>query len=92
MGRIQTGLEAAGSEPGPACYQRGGRRPTITDADLLLGKIDPENFAGGAIHMSTVASETAILCGVGDRLKSAAIPDAFSISEVVDENIVNVAR
>ena len=53
MGRIQTGPESAGSEPGPACYQRGGTRPTITDADLVLGKIDADNFAGGAIRLST---------------------------------------
>ena len=51
MGRIQTGPESAGSEPGPACYQRGGERPAITDADLVLGKLDPDNFAGGAIKL-----------------------------------------
>ena len=44
MGRIRTGPESAGSEPGPACYQRGGTRPTITDADLVLGKIDRGQF------------------------------------------------
>jgi N-methylhydantoinase A len=51
MGRIQTGPESAGSEPGPACYGRGGKRPAITDPDLLLGKLDPDNFAGGAIKL-----------------------------------------
>ncbi|MDX8451071.1 hydantoinase/oxoprolinase family protein, partial [Mesorhizobium captivum] len=68
MGRIQTGPESAGSEPGPACYGRGGKRPAITDADLALGKLDPDNFAGGAIKLDTTASEQAILRDVGERL------------------------
>ena len=92
MGRIQTGPESAASEPGPACYQRGGLRPAITDADLVLGKIDPDNFAGGAIKLSTAVSEAAILRDVGDRLKLAATPAAFGICEVVDENMANAAR
>ncbi|MFD2105901.1 hydantoinase/oxoprolinase family protein [Tabrizicola soli] len=68
MGRIQTGPESAASEPGPACYQRGGERPAITDADLVLGKIDPENFAGGAIRLSVEKAKAAIAREVGDRL------------------------
>lgn len=92
MGRIQTGPESAASEPGPACYQRGGLRPAITDADLVLGKIDPDNFAGGAIRLSTAAAEAAILRDVGDRLKLGATPAAFGICEVVDENMANAAR
>ena len=46
MSQIRVGPESAGSEPGPACYGRGGLRPAVTDADLVLGKIDPDNFAG----------------------------------------------
>ncbi len=52
MGRIQVGPRSAGSEPGPACYQRGGEEPTVTDANLLLGRLDPDNFAGGDIRLS----------------------------------------
>ena len=92
MGRIQTGPESAGSEPGPACYGRGGTRPAITDADLTLGKIDPDNFAGGAIRLSTEAAETAIITHVGQRLALDAQAAAFGISEVVDENMANAAR
>lgn len=92
MGRIQAGPESAASEPGPACYQRGGLRPAITDADLVLGKIDPDNFAGGAIQLSLDAAKAAILRDVGDRLKLAATPAAFGICEVVDENMANAAR
>ena len=92
LGRIQTGPESAASEPGPACYQRGGERPAITDADLVLGKIDPENFAGGAIKLSTAKAQAAIARDVGDRLKLSAEAAAFGICEVVDENMANAAR
>lgn len=92
MGRIQTGPESAASEPGPACYQRGGLRPAITDADLVLGKIDPENFAGGAIRLSAAAAEGAIGREVGARLGLPVEAAAFGIAEVVDENMANAAR
>ena len=92
LGRIQTGPESAGSEPGPACYQRGGMRPAITDADLVLGKLDPDNFAGGAIRLSLDAARDAITRAVGDRLSLAAEAAAFGIVEVVDENMANAAR
>lgn len=92
MGRIQTGPESAGSEPGPACYGRGGERPAITDADLVLGKLDPDNFAGGAIRLDAGASGRAIMGGVGERLSLDATSAAFGICEVVDENMANAAR
>jgi N-methylhydantoinase A len=92
MGRIQTGPESAASEPGPACYQRGGARPAITDADLVLGKIDPDNFAGGAIRLSRPAAEAAIARDVGERLGLGVEAAAFGICEVVDENMANAAR
>lgn len=92
MGRIQTGPESAASEPGPACYQRGGRRPAITDADLVLAKLDPENFAGGAIRLSLERAEAAIAADVGERLGLTPQSAAFGVSEVVDENMANAAR
>jgi N-methylhydantoinase A len=92
LGRIQTGPESAGSEPGPACYGRGGARPAITDADLLLGKLDPENFAGGSIRLDTAASRQAVMRDVGERLSLDPMSTAFGICEVVDENMANAAR
>ncbi len=92
MGRIQTGPESAGSEPGPACYPQGGAHPAITDADLVLGKLDAENFAGGAIKLSAEAAGSAILRGVGAKLGLDVQAAAFGICEVVDENMANAAR
>lgn len=92
MGRIQTGPESAASEPGPACYQRGGTRPAITDADLILSKLDPDNFAGGAIRLSMADAARAIAADVGDRLGLSVQSAAFGICEVVDENMANAAR
>ncbi|PCH66084.1 MAG: methylhydantoinase, partial [Rhodobacteraceae bacterium] len=92
LGRIQTGPESAGSDPGPACYGRGGERPAITDADVILGKIDPDNFAGGAIRLDKDAAGAAITMGVGDALALAPLEAAFGICEVVDENMANAAR
>jgi N-methylhydantoinase A len=92
LGRVQTGPESAGSEPGPACYLRGGDRPTITDADVLLGKIDPKNFAGGAIRLSARAAAAAVGRDIGEKLALEPVAAAFGICEVVDENMANAAR
>ncbi|MBB4188468.1 N-methylhydantoinase A [Sinorhizobium terangae] len=92
MGRIQAGPESAASEPGPACYQRGGERPAITDADLVLGKLDPDNFAGGKIRLSVDKAKAAISRDVGERLSLGPQAAAFGIVEVVDENMANAAR
>jgi N-methylhydantoinase A len=92
MHQIRVGPESAGSEPGPACYQRGGTRPAVTDADLVLGRLDPDDFAGGTIPLSTDASGVAIVAAVGGPLGLDRMTAAFAISEVVDENMANAAR
>ena len=60
MRQIRVGPESAGSEPGPACYGRGGEKPAVTDADLVLGKLDADNFAGGSIQLDTASSAAAL--------------------------------
>ena len=90
--QIRVGPKSAGSEPGPACYGRHGTRPAVTDADLVLGKLDPENFAGGSIKLLPGASCTAIAEYVGKKLDMDAVEAAFGIAEVVDENMANAAR
>ncbi|MEZ5845049.1 MAG: hydantoinase/oxoprolinase family protein [Hyphomicrobiaceae bacterium] len=92
MGRIHVGPESAGSEPGPACYGRGGTRATVTDADLALGRIDPLNFAGGSIELDAAAAERALAAGIGGALGLDAIGSAYGLSEIVDENMANAAR
>jgi len=92
MRQIRVGPESAGSEPGPACYGRDGTRPAVTDADLVLGKLDPENFAGGSIKLHPDASKSALLGHVGETLDMDAVEAAFGVAEVVDENMANAAR
>lgn len=91
MRQIRVGPESAGSEPGPACYGRGGERPAVTDADLTLGKLDPDNFAGGSIKLHADASKKA-LGGLGAPLDMDAQTAAYGLAEVVDENMANAAR
>ncbi len=90
--QIRVGPESAGSEPGPACYGRGGARPAVTDADLVLGKLDPESFAGGSIQLHPDASRSALRDHIGDTLDMDAVEAAFGVAEVVDENMANAAR
>lgn len=92
LGRIQVGPRSAGSEPGPACYGKGGQEPTVTDANLLLGRLDPENFAGGAIPLSVAASETSVATRLAENLGMSASDAAFGVTEMVDENMANAAR
>ena len=59
-GGLRVGPESAGADPGPACYGRGGTRPTVTDANLVLGRIDPDTFAGGRMTLDTGAARDAV--------------------------------
>jgi len=92
MRQIRVGPESAGSEPGPACYGRGGDRPAVTDADLVLGKLDPDNFAGGSIALDIDDAEQALANSIGETLDMDAIEAAYGLVEVVDENMANAAR
>jgi N-methylhydantoinase A len=92
MRQIRVGPESAGSEPGPACYNRGGERPAVTDADLVLGKLDPDNFAGGTIKLDSDQSKMALQKTLGDVLEMDAQTAAYGLCEVVDENMANAAR
>lgn len=92
LGRVTVGPESCGSEPGPAAYGRGGVRPAVTDADLVLGKIDPDLFAGGKITLDLACAEAALLEHVGRPAGMDARASAIAIAEVVDENMSNAAR
>ena len=92
MNRIHVGPESAGSEPGPAAYGRGGEDATVTDADVVLGRIDPELFAGGAIGLDRGRAEEAVGGRVGAKLGLDARVAALGVSEMVDENMSGAAR
>ncbi len=92
MKRITVGPESAGSVPGPACYDQGGTRPTVTDADVVMGRIDPSVFAGGTVHLAPEKSKAAMQAEIGSKLNLSDALAAFGIAEVVDENMANAAR
>ena len=90
--RIVVGPDSAGSDPGPACYARGGAAPTVTDADVVLGRIDPARFAGGKIRLDSERAHQAVLTGIGSMLNMAAGEAARGIVEIVDETMASAAR
>jgi len=90
--RITVGPDSAGADPGPACYGRGGTGPTVTDADLLLGRIDPAGFSGGRMALDRAAAEGAMRREVAEPLDLAIELAALGVSEIVDENMANAAR
>jgi len=92
LGRIQVGPDSAGSEPGPACYGRGGTEPTVTDADVGLGRIDPALFGQGAVRFDADAALAALSAEIGEAAGLDATHAAYGICEIVDENMANAAR
>lgn len=92
LGRIRVGPESAGSDPGPAAFGKGGTEPTVTDADVALGLIEPSRFAEGRLKIDTQAAETALVTGVGKALGLPAAEAAYGISEIVDENMAAAGR
>ena len=92
MNRLRVGPASAGSEPGPACYGLGGERATVTDANLVLGRLDPVRFAGGRIGLDPEQATTALARDVGARLGLDRHWPAVGVVEVVDENMANAAR
>ena len=92
LDQIRVGPLSAGSEPGPASYQLGGTNPTVTDANLLLGRLSPDTFGASGIDLSPEAADTALAGGVGTPLGLDATEAALGVTEVVDENMANAAR
>ena len=90
--RIRVGPQSAASDPGPACYGLGGDRPTVTDANLIAGRLDGETFAGGSMTLDPAASEQALRHDIGDPLSLDLFEAALGVLEVVDENMASAAR
>lgn len=90
--RVTVGPESAGAEPGPACYGRGGTHPAVTDANVVLGTIDPVDFAGGSIPLDLGAARKALEADVAEGLGLSTEMAAYAVYEMVSENMASAAR
>lgn len=91
-GYLRVGPESAGADPGPACYGRGGAYPTVTDADLVLGILNPENFLGGRLTVSVEAARAAIARHVSDPLGISVEEGAAGIKRIIDMRMADLLR
>jgi N-methylhydantoinase A len=92
LGLLKVGPDSAGADPGPACYGRGGKEPTITDADLLLGYLDPDFFLGGRMTLDRAAAEDAIRTKIAEPLEMSPTRAAWGIHQLVNEGMAGAAR
>lgn len=92
MGLLQVGPQSAGADPGPACYGHGGQDPTVTDADLMLGYLDPGYFLGGTMALDKEAAERAIRTRVAEPLGTSAVEAAFGIHDLINETMAAAAK
>lgn len=90
-GRLTVGPESAGADPGPVCYDMGGTEPTVTDADLVLGYLDPEQFLGGQVTLDRDIAEEAI-GELGERLGMGVTETASGIVEIANEKMADLVR
>lgn len=91
-GALRVGPESAGSLPGPACYGRGGDRPTVTDVNLVLGFLNPDFFLGGEMKLDLDAAKRAVEMHIAKPLGVGVIEGAFSVSEIVNNNMANASH
>jgi N-methylhydantoinase A len=92
LGLLKVGPESAGAEPGPVCYGHGGTEPTVTDADLVLGYLDPDYFLGGQLRIDLAAARRAIQERIADPLGLSIEEAAWGIHQIVNESMANAAR
>lgn len=92
LGLLKIGPESAGSDPGPVCYNLGGTQPTVTDADLTLGYLDPDYFLGGRMALDAAAARHAIDTRIARPLGLSVAEAAWGIHQLVNENMANAAR
>jgi N-methylhydantoinase A len=91
LGLLKVGPESSGADPGPVCYGQGGTEATVTDADLILGYLDPRYFLGGKMQLDFEAARNA-LRRLGQRLEMTVEQVAWGIHQIVNENMANAAR
>jgi len=91
-GFLNVGPQSAGADPGPACYGRGGTRPTVTDADLVCGYLNPDYFLGGAQTLDVAAARAALAAHIADPLRMDVIAAAAGIQRIVDMRMADEVR
>jgi N-methylhydantoinase A len=91
-GFLNVGPQSAGADPGPACYSRGGTRPTVTDADLACGYLNPDYFLGGAQRLDVAAARAALAAHIADPLHMDVIAAAAGIQRIVDMRMADEVR
>ncbi|MCC6780789.1 MAG: hydantoinase/oxoprolinase family protein [Hyphomicrobiales bacterium] len=91
-GELRVGPKSAGADPGPACYGRGGTEPTATDADLVLGVLDPHNFIGGRLKLDVAAARRAIETRIAAPLGMAVEKAAWGIRTILDSRMADLLR
>lgn len=92
LGLLQVGPESAGADPGPACYNQGGDSPTVTDADLVLGYLDPDFFLGGTMALDIERSKKAIEEKIAKPLGTTMVEAAFGIHDLINETMAAAAK
>lgn len=92
LGVVQVGPESAGADPGPVCYAQGGERPTVTDADLALGYLNPDYFAGGTMRLDKPAAERALLAAIGKPKGCDLTAAAWTVHDVINETMTAAVR
>lgn len=92
LGLLKVGPQSAGADPGPACYGRGGERPTVTDADLLLGYLNPNYFLGGRLKLDAAAARRAVETHIAKPLGLSVLDAAWGIHKIVNESMANAMK
>jgi N-methylhydantoinase A len=91
-GLMKVGPRSAGAKPGPVCYGLGGAEPTVTDADLMLGRLNPDYFLGGEMHLELDRVRAAFEQGVARELKLPMLETALGVQRIVDETMAAATR
>lgn len=92
LGLLKVGPTSAGADPGPACYGLGGTEPTVTDADTVIGYLNPKNFLGGRMELAVDAAEEAIRSAIAEPMGIDVVQAARGIHQVVNENMIAATR
>ena len=91
-GLMKVGPRSAGSMPGPICYRQGGTEPTVTDADLVLGRLNPDYFLGGEMSLDIESVRDAFANGLAPKLKLSTMESALGVQRIVDETMTAATR